>query len=150
MTFYLSECIGCEFKAIRINMCGNICGLQLETAIDWYAFLVIARYIYATQPMYPMEAIGWHVSPHDDVGTISAFCPFVRWIHRSPVNSLHKRPVTRSFDVFLDLRLNKRLGKQSWGWWFETPLRPLWHHCNENERHHKVEIKERNSIVYKM
>ena len=27
-----------------------------------------------------------------------------------------KRPVTRSFDVFFDLRLNKRLSKQSWGW----------------------------------
>ena len=31
-----------------------------------------------------------------------------------------QRPVTRSFDVFFDLRLNKRLSKQSWGWWFET------------------------------
>ena len=26
-------------------------------------------------------------------------------------------PVTRSFDVFFDLRLNKRLSKHSWGWW---------------------------------
>ena len=32
-----------------------------------------------------------------------------------------QRPVTRSFDVFFDLRLNKRLSKQSWGWRFETP-----------------------------
>ena len=31
-----------------------------------------------------------------------------------------QRPVTRGFDVFFDLRLNKRLSKQSWGWWFET------------------------------
>ena len=30
-----------------------------------------------------------------------------------------QRPVTRSFDVFFDLRQNKRLSKQSWGWWFE-------------------------------
>ena len=37
-----------------------------------------------------------------------------------------QRPVTRSFDVFFDLRLNKRLSKQSWGWWFEMPLRSLW------------------------
>ena len=29
-----------------------------------------------------------------------------------------QRPVTRSFDVFFDLRLYKRLSKQSWGWWF--------------------------------
>ena len=41
-----------------------------------------------------------------------------------------QRPVTRSFDVFFDLRPNKRLGKQWWGWWFETPLTPFWRHCN--------------------
>ena len=42
------------------------------------------------------------------------------------------RPVTRSCDVFFDLRLNKRFSKQSWGWWFETLLRPLWRHRNDN------------------
>ena len=41
-----------------------------------------------------------------------------------------QRPVTRSFDVFFDLRLNKRLSKQSWGWSFETLSCPLWRHCN--------------------
>ena len=41
-----------------------------------------------------------------------------------------QRPVTRSFDVFLDLSPNKRLSKQWWGWWFETPSRPLCRHCN--------------------
>ena len=40
------------------------------------------------------------------------------------------RPVTRSFGVFFDLRLNKPLSKQWWGWWFETLSRPLWRHCN--------------------
>ena len=39
-------------------------------------------------------------------------------------------PVTRSFDVFFDVRLNKRLSKQSRRWWFETPSRSLWRHCN--------------------
>ena len=39
-------------------------------------------------------------------------------------------PVTRSFDVFFDLHLNKRLSKQWWGWWFETLSRPLWRHRN--------------------
>ena len=43
---------------------------------------------------------------------------------------LAQRPVTRSFDVFFDLRLNKRLSKQSWGWWFEMPSHPLWRHYN--------------------
>ena len=41
-----------------------------------------------------------------------------------------QRPVTRSFDVLFDLRLNKRLSKQPWGWWFETLSGPLWRHCN--------------------
>ena len=41
-----------------------------------------------------------------------------------------QRPVTWSFDVFFDLRLNKMLSKQSWDWWFETLSRPLWRHCN--------------------
>ena len=31
---------------------------------------------------------------------------------------------------FFDLRLNKRLSKQLWGWWFETQSRSLWRHCN--------------------
>ena len=42
-----------------------------------------------------------------------------------------QRPVMWSFDVFFDLRLNRRLSKQWWGWWFETPSHPLWCHCNE-------------------
>ena len=42
-----------------------------------------------------------------------------------------QRPMTRIFDMFFDLRLNKRLSKQSWSWLFETPLRPLWRHCND-------------------
>ena len=41
-----------------------------------------------------------------------------------------QRPVTRSFDVFFDLRLNKRLSKQPWGWWFETLSWSLWRQCN--------------------
>ena len=72
---------------------------------------------------------------HDDVikwKHFPRYWPFVRGIHRTPVNSPHKGPVTRSLDVFFDLLLNKRLSKQSWGWWFETPSCPLWRHCNGN------------------
>ena len=55
-----------------------------------------------------------------------------------------QRPVTRSFDVFFDLRLNERLNDGVsnhqphywWGWWFETPSRPLWRHCNGGK--HKI------------
>ena len=50
-----------------------------------------------------------------------------------------QRPVTRSFDVLFDLRLNERLSKQSWGWWFETLSRPLWRHimCCRCSRHYR-------------
>ena len=41
-----------------------------------------------------------------------------------------QRPVTRSFDVFFDVRLIKRLSKHSRGWWFETLSHPLWRHRN--------------------
>ena len=61
---------------------------------------------------------------HDDV---------IKWKHYSALLALcagkslvigefpSQRPVTRSFDMFFDLCLNKRLIKQSWGWWCETP-----------------------------
>ena len=46
-----------------------------------------------------------------------------------------QRPVTRIFDVFFDLRLNKQLSKQSWGWWFETLSRRLWRQYNGGIRY---------------
>ena len=42
-----------------------------------------------------------------------------------------QRPVMRSYDVFFDLRLNKPLSKQPWGWWFETSSWSLWRQCND-------------------
>ena len=49
-----------------------------------------------------------------------------------------KRPVTRSFDVFFDLRMNKSLNKQSRGWWFEMPSHSLWCHYNAMENTSKT------------
>ena len=44
-----------------------------------------------------------------------------------------QKPVARNFDVLFDLRLNKLLSKQPWGWWFETLSRPLCRHCNGHD-----------------
>ena len=55
------------------------------------------------------------------------------YVGNSPVTDdfPSQRPVRRSFDVFIfNLRLNKRLSKESWGWLFETLSFPLWCHCN--------------------
>ena len=85
----------------------------------------------------------WHVQPNNPHAWLSSlqFVTLLTWKHfprywplrrNSPVPGEFpaQRPVTRSFDVFFDLGLNKRLRKQSWGWWFETPSRPLRRHCN--------------------
>ena len=47
-------------------------------------------------------------------------------------------PVTRSFDVFLDLHLNKWFNKLSRRRWSETPPRSLWRHSNVMEHCHSV------------
>ena len=65
------------------------------------------------------------------LGTFSALLTL--WAGNSPVTGgfPSQRPVTGSFDDFFDLGLNKSLSKQSWSWWFETPSRLLWRHCND-------------------
>ena len=58
-------------------------------------------------------------------------------IHRSPVNSPRKGQCGEfpaQGAVTRICVLNKRLSKQSWGWWFETPPRSLWRNCNACHR----------------
>ena len=79
-----------------------------------------------TSPLVMQEVTWWR----HQMETFSAL--LVICAGNSPVTGEFpaKRPVTRSFELFFDLSLNKRLSKQSWGWWFETPSCPLWCHCN--------------------
>ena len=92
------------------------------TQVVWRFKVSSSRVIHWTQ--YHDDVMNWKHFPR--------YWPFVRGIHRSPMNS-PQRPVTRNFDVFFDLRLNKRLSKQWWGWWFKTLSRPLWRHRNVEE-----------------
>ena len=55
--------------------------------------------------------ISWWCNQMETFAALLALCD--RWIPA-------QRPVTGSFDVIFDLRLNKRLSKQSLDWWFET------------------------------
>ena len=83
----------------------------------------------------------YHYSSRDKSVVISGFEEFW-WRHQVETTSAllatgefsAQRPVTRSFEVFFDLPLNKRLSTQSWGWWFDTPSWPLWRHCNVDPR----------------
>ena len=70
---------------------------------------------------------------HDDVIKWKHFprnWPFYAGNSPVPGEFPTQRPVTRSFDVYFDLRPNKRLSKQSSGWRFESQSRPLWRHRN--------------------
>ena len=63
---------------------------------------------------------------HDDVIKWKHFPRFGPVVMGMPSH----RPVTRGFDIFFDLCLNKRLSEQSKRWWYKTPSRSLWSHCN--------------------
>ena len=70
---------------------------------------------------------------HDDVIKWKRFprCwPFV--MGNPPVTGgfPSQRDSNAGFDVFFNVCLNKRLNKQTRRWWFETPSRSLWRHCN--------------------
>ena len=98
----------------------------------------------------PRWSGGWGAWWRHQMKHFPRYWPFVRGIHRPPVNSPHKGQWRGALmhiyrindfwlwlwlDVFFDLCLNKnkRLRKQSWGWLFETLSRPLWRRCNEKD-----------------
>ena len=79
----------------------------------------------STYPLIPCWP--WWRHQMETLSVLLAFCA-----GNSPVTGEFpaQRPATRSFDVFFDLHLNKWLSNQSWGWWSEMSLYPLWCHCN--------------------
>ena len=67
-------------------------------------------------------------------------CP--RWIPHTKASD------AGLYNVFFDLRLNKRLSKQSWGWWFETLPYPLCRHCNAGIMEAVCSIGHDSHILY--
>ena len=92
----------------------------------------------ATLDLYPAESLQWYMQDHvkfmmtSSNGNIFRVTGPLCGDFTGPGEFPTQRPVTRSFDVFFDLRLNKRLSKQSWGWSFGTPSWSLWRHRNVN------------------
>ena len=76
----------------------------------------------------PVDASTWWRHQMETFFALLAFCA-----GNSAVTSEFpaQRPVTRSFDVFIDLRLDQQWSKQRRRWSFEAPSRSLWRHCNE-------------------
>ena len=108
------QCIGSRHgNLFRLAWCQSLSAIPQWNCLHWYRW------------RHPDQI------EHDDV---------IKWKHYRVTGPLcgefgvtgespSQRPVTRSFDVFLDLIQNK----QSWGWWFETPSHLLWRHCNDTE-----------------
>ena len=84
------------------------------------------------------DVIKWKYFPH--------YSTFVRWIHRSQVNSPHKGQWRGTLMFSLICALIKPFSKQSWGWWFETPSRSLWRHCNN----HVLEMKPPDAYTIRL
>ena len=98
---------------------GRICISISYHQSHWYYWWLVLN---QTQP-----GVSWWRHQMEIFSALLAICA-----GNSPVPGEFptQRPVTRSFDVFFDLRLNKQLNKQSCGWWFETPSGSLWRQRN--------------------
>ena len=97
---------------------------------------IVVYFIQSSVKFVPMDSVEskqprvpWWRHPMETFSALLALCD-------SPSSGEFpsKRPMTRSFDVFFDLRLNKRLSKQSRRRWFERPSHLLWCHSNAANR----------------
>ena len=109
-TAILWDVITCACPLYRSASCTHV----LIYARQWITPRILIQYV--------PSIMAWWRHQMETFSALLAICA-----GNSPVT---QRPVTRSFDVFFDLYLNTLLSKQWWGWWFETPSRPLWRHCN--------------------
>ena len=128
-----------------LNQCWNIVNWTRRNRLKWnpnrnsHSFIqenVSENVVWETPAiLYLPPCVNWSSVQYSRFylanGSISP-----RFAGNSPVTGeFHsQRLVTRSFDVFSDLRLNKRFNKQCWSWWFETASHPLWRHWNATIR----------------
>ena len=122
------------FKSLCINNDRSAMLLCIQnTGFDWSLFVVDkpqrkneSKFKY-TIPRKQKTTLSWWRHQMETFSALLTFCennPSVAGGFPS------QRPMTLSFHVLFDLRLNKRLSKQSRRRWFETPSRSLWRHCN--------------------
>ena len=127
-----SSWVECHDKICLKRYCSSLCGYSLGKKIysqfrynDQYAnILVVGVTIYCIQIVDHDSLTWWQITWKH----FPRYWPFVRGIHRSPV---HKGQWYGALMFSLIWDLNKRLSKQSWDWWSETPWSSLWRNCNE-------------------
>ena len=121
ITYFEPEC---ALRILREVLCAFAFKILIRTIIcigDYYAKVIrgITR--------RHLISLAWWRHQMETFSALLAICA-----GNSPVPGEFpaQKPVTRRFDVFFILRLNKRLSKQSWGWSFDMLSRPLWRHRN--------------------
>ena len=108
-------------------------GAVIHSYIGYHGRNTPVNHLWITVYVLPDANIITTVSNHDDDikwKHFPRYWPFVRRIHRSPVNSPHKGQ-WRGDLMFFYMHQNNRLSTQSRHRWLETPSRSLWRHCNE-------------------
>ena len=130
---------GCILRWISVVSYNDLAPIRRQTIIRTNQ-LCLLTHIWTTRPRWlefeymcdSFVLVENHVTNHDQVWLWKHFprnCPLCGEF-TGPGEFPTQRLVTRRFDVFFDLRLNKRLSKQPWGWWFETPSCSLRLQCN--------------------
>ena len=134
VTDSVSHVVPIEFVHVYLNV-WNFAGDVKQRVEYWNKYFLLSQRVlvvsFALNKMRKMPLLyGFFAWWRHEMETFSALLAIC--VGNSPVTGEFptQRPVTRSFDVFFDQLLNKRLSKQWWGWWFETPSRPVWHHWN--------------------
>ena len=112
-------------EPMMVDLLTHIC----VTRPQWVNFILsLGKCSYLPQVAFSFAFYSWWLHQMETSSALLALCA-----GNQPVTSEipSQRPVTRSFGVLFDLRLNKRLlCKQSRRRWFETTSRSLWRHCN--------------------
>ena len=109
-----------RFKTKSVSRCFLLTSISRD---DWgWMQLKGWRFVHI-----PPTKFSWWRHPMETFSALLALC-----VGNSTVTGefLSQRPVMQDFGVFFNLRVNKRLSKQTKRWWFETPSLSLWRHCN--------------------
>ena len=109
-----ADCDG--FVVVNLN---KLRKKTIELSIIWDDITFVWRHCDA-QMRFPAALYIMHHMMTSANGNISRITGHL-WIPRTKASDA---------ELWCFLRLNKRWSKQSWGWLFETPYRPLLRHCN--------------------